>query len=239
MGRAAPRGRVGWPATSSELSMAGVACGPVAPFLRFVVCGGGVTLLGSGALLLVGDRAPIAVANAVVAVVTTMIATELHGRVTFRRGRVSWRDHAASGLTVLLSYLFTTGALLAFGAVHPGADALLRQAVYLAASGAAGIARFVLLRWSSSPGRARRTASRPSASRPPTGARPRPARPRGAGAPDRAGWCGSAETAGAPRSAERGAPGDRAGADQGVMRTTCGSWSLVWSANSALMCTMS
>jgi len=120
--------------------------GPVAAFVRFVVCGGGVTLLGSGALLLVGDRVPIAAANAVVAVVTTLLATELHGRVTFRRGRASWRDHAASGLTVLLSYLFTTGALLAFDALRPGGGALLRQGVYLAASGAAGIARFLLLR---------------------------------------------------------------------------------------------
>jgi putative flippase GtrA len=120
--------------------------GPVAAFIRFVLCGGGVTLLGSGALLLVGDRVPLAAANAVVTVVTTVLATELHGRITFRRGRATWSDHCASGLTVLLSYLFTTGALLAFGALHPGSGALLRQGVYLAASGAAGIARFLLLR---------------------------------------------------------------------------------------------
>lgn len=120
--------------------------GPVAAFLRFVLCGGGVTLLGSGALLLVGDRVPLAAANAVVAVATTVLATELHGRITFRRGRADWRDHAAGGLTVLLSYLFTTGALLAFAALHPSAGALLRQAVYLTASGAAGLARFLLLR---------------------------------------------------------------------------------------------
>jgi len=75
-----------------------------------------------------------------------VLATELHGRITFRRGRASWGDHCASGLTVLLSYLFTTGALLAFADLHPGGSALLRQGVYLAASGAAGIARFLLLR---------------------------------------------------------------------------------------------
>jgi putative flippase GtrA len=125
---------------------------PVAPralpaFVRFVVFGGGVTLLGSAALLLVGDRAPVAAANAVVTVATTLLATELHTRFTFRRGRAGWSDHCASGLTVLLSYLFTTGALLGYDALHTGGGALLRQGVYLAASGAAGIARFLLLRY--------------------------------------------------------------------------------------------
>jgi putative flippase GtrA len=121
--------------------------GPVAAFLRFVLFGGGVTLLGSGALLLVGDRVPLALANAAVTVATTVLATELHGRFTFRRGRAGWSDHCASGLTVLLSYLFTTGALLTFDAWHPGGGALLRQGVYLSASGAAGFARFLLLRY--------------------------------------------------------------------------------------------
>ncbi len=116
-------------------------------FVRFVVFGGGVTLLGSAALLLVGDRAPVAAANAVVTVATTLLATELHTRFTFRRGRAGWSDHCASGLTVLLSYLFTTGALLGYDALHTGGGALLRQGVYLAASGAAGIARFLLLRY--------------------------------------------------------------------------------------------
>jgi putative flippase GtrA len=119
----------------------------VPAFVRFVVFGGGVTLLGSGALLLVGDRAPVAAANAVVTVVTTLLATELHTRFTFRRGRAGWSDHCASGLTVLLSYLFTTGALLGYDALHTGNGALVRQGVYLAASGAAGIARFLLLRY--------------------------------------------------------------------------------------------
>jgi putative flippase GtrA len=120
--------------------------GPAAAFIRFVVCGGGVTLLGSAALLLVGDRAPIAAANAVVTVATTLLATELHGRITFRSGRAGWSDHCASALTVLVSYLFTTGALLTFDALHPAGGALSRQGVYLAASGAAGVARFLLLR---------------------------------------------------------------------------------------------
>ena len=115
-------------------------------FLRFVVCGGGVTLLSSAALLLIGDRVPLALANAVLTVASTVLATELHGRFTFGRGRASWRDHWASGLTVLMSYLITTCALTAYDALHPGGNALLRQGAYLAASGLAGLARFLLLR---------------------------------------------------------------------------------------------
>ncbi|WP_327288604.1 hypothetical protein [Streptomyces sp. NBC_01198] len=120
--------------------------GPVAAFVRFVICGGGVTLLASGLLLLIGHRVPFALANAVITVASTVLATELHGRFTFGSGRAGWSDHAASGLTVALSYGFTTGAMLAFDGIHPGGGALLRQGVYLGASGLAGIARFLLLR---------------------------------------------------------------------------------------------
>lgn len=115
-------------------------------FIRFVVCGGGVTLLASAVLLAIGDRVPLALANAVVTVVSTVLATELHGRFTFGRGRAGWSDHCASGVTVLVSYLFTTGALFAFDALHPGGGALTRQGVYLAASALAGIGRFLVLR---------------------------------------------------------------------------------------------
>ncbi|MFI1092991.1 hypothetical protein [Streptomyces sp. NPDC020917] len=140
-------------APAAHPAAAALAAVPAAPrsallsFVRFVVCGGGVTLLASGALLLIGDRVPLAVANAGLTVASTVLATELHGRFTFGRGGASWRDHAASGLTVLMSYLFTTGALLAFDGVHPGGGALLRQGVYLTASALAGLARFLLLRY--------------------------------------------------------------------------------------------
>lgn len=115
-------------------------------FLRFVVLGGGVTVLAGGVLLLIGDRVPLAAANAAVTAASTVLATELHGRFTFGRGRAGWSDHCASALTALVSYLFTTGALLTFAGLHPGGGALLRQGVYLTASGLAGIGRFLVLR---------------------------------------------------------------------------------------------
>jgi putative flippase GtrA len=134
--------------------------GPLAAFVRFVFFGGGVSLLSSGVLLLTTGRVPFAVANAVVTVVSTLVTTELHHRFTFagggsgaggggakgRRGSAGWRIHAKSALTLVAAYLFTTAAVLLLGAVRPGAGPLLTQAVYLGASGAAGIGRFLILR---------------------------------------------------------------------------------------------
>ncbi|MGX1881615.1 hypothetical protein [Streptomyces sp. NPDC055287] len=118
----------------------------IAAFVRFVVCGGGVGLASSGVLLLLADRMPLAVANALVTVVSTLIATELHGRVSFRSGRGGWGVHLQSGLTVLVSYAFTTGALFALYAVRSSPSVLTEQAVYLTASALAGIGRFAVLR---------------------------------------------------------------------------------------------
>lgn len=118
----------------------------VAAFLRFVVCGGGVGLASSGALLLLADRMPMVVANALITVISTVAATELHGRVSFRSERRGWGVHLQSGLTVAVSYAFTTGALLGLYAVQSAPSALTEQTVYLSASALAGVGRFVVLR---------------------------------------------------------------------------------------------
>lgn len=118
----------------------------LAAFVRFVVCGGGVGLASSGVLVLLNDRMPMAVANALVTVVSTLVATELHSRVSFRSGRRGWGVHLQSGLTVAVSYAFTTGALLCLYAVRPEPSALVEQTVYLSASALAGVGRFALLR---------------------------------------------------------------------------------------------
>ncbi|MCX5415289.1 hypothetical protein [Streptomyces sp. NBC_00059] len=118
----------------------------VTAFLRFVVCGGGVGLASSGALVLLGAHVPLVVANAVITVVGTVIATELHSRISFRTNRGGWRVHLQSGLTVAVSYVFTTGALLVLHAMQSAPSALVEQSVYLSASAVAGIGRFALLR---------------------------------------------------------------------------------------------
>ncbi|MEU1435621.1 hypothetical protein ABZ438_16160 [Streptomyces sp. NPDC005786] len=118
----------------------------LAAFVRFVICGGGVGVASSGVLVLLHDRIPLAVANAVVTVVSTVIATELHSRVSFRSDRRGWGVHLQSGLTVAVSYAFTTGALLCLYAVRSEPSALVQQGVYLSASAIAGAGRFALLR---------------------------------------------------------------------------------------------
>ncbi|MDJ0344011.1 hypothetical protein QMK19_28550 [Streptomyces sp. H10-C2] len=120
--------------------------GPIAAFVRFVVCGGGVGLLSSDVMLILSGWLPLALANALVTVGSTLLATELHGRFTFRAGRAQLSDHLKSGLTAAICYLFTTAALLTLHAVHPNPGPLLEQSVYLSASGLAGIGRFVALR---------------------------------------------------------------------------------------------
>lgn len=128
------------------------ARGPIASFVRFVLCGGAVSLLSSAALLLVAGRVPFAVANAAVTAVSTLLTTELHHRFTFgaggpgASGHAGWRIHAKSALTLLIAYLLTTAAVLLLDAVHPHPSPLLAQAVYLAASGLAGTGRFLVLR---------------------------------------------------------------------------------------------
>ncbi|MGW1504530.1 hypothetical protein ACWCQW_39670 [Streptomyces mirabilis] len=118
----------------------------VAAFVRFVVCGGGVGLASSAVLLLLHGSMPMALANALVTVVSTLVATELHGRVSFRSGRGGWGVHLQSALTVAVSYAFTTAALLGLYAVQSSPSALTEQAVYLSASSLAGIGRFLVLR---------------------------------------------------------------------------------------------
>ncbi|MFF9687532.1 hypothetical protein [Streptomyces sp. NPDC014623] len=119
---------------------------PVAAFVRFVLCGGGVGLAASGALVLLGERIPLVLANAVITVVSTVIATELHSRVSFRSGHRGWRIHLQSGLTVAVSYAFTTGALFVLHTTQSAPSALVEQSVYLSASAVAGAGRFALLR---------------------------------------------------------------------------------------------
>ncbi|WP_438947307.1 hypothetical protein [Streptomyces griseus] len=114
--------------------------------MRFVVCGGGVGLAASGMLVLLSGPLPMVVANALVTVVSTLAATELHSRISFRSGRGGWGVHLQSGLTVAVGYAFTTGALLALHSLRPTSSALVQQGVYLSASALAGVGRFALLR---------------------------------------------------------------------------------------------
>jgi putative flippase GtrA len=120
--------------------------GTVAAFARFVVFGGGTGIASAATLVALSESMPIALANAFVTVVSTVVATELHSRFTFGGGRGGLRAHTQSAASALAAYLFTTAAMLGLHAAAPDAGVLVEQGVYLGASGLAGIGRFVILR---------------------------------------------------------------------------------------------
>ncbi|MFI6056109.1 GtrA family protein [Streptomyces violascens] len=116
-------------------------------FLRFVLCGGGVGLLSSFAVAALASCVPWALANAVVTVASTLLATELHARFTFRAGgRATWRQHAQSTGSAAAAYVVTCVAMIVLHLLVAAPGALVEQVVYLSASGLAGIVRFAVLR---------------------------------------------------------------------------------------------
>ncbi|MFJ9245876.1 GtrA family protein [Streptomyces sp. NPDC101776] len=123
------------------------APGPLASFARFVALGGGVGLLSSGAVALLAEQVPWALANALITVVSTLLCTELHARFTFGSGRsAGWRQHWQSAGSAAAAYVVTCAAMLVLHLVQSSPGMLTEQFVYLGASGLAGLARFLLLR---------------------------------------------------------------------------------------------
>ncbi|MCF2526574.1 hypothetical protein [Yinghuangia soli] len=122
------------------------APGPLASFLRFVLCGGGVTVAASFVLALMSGAMPFFAANIVVTIVSTVVTTELHARVSFRSAERGWGVHVKSAGTVAVSFAFTTAAVMVLHLFAAAPGMLTEQAVYLAACGLAGLGRFVVLR---------------------------------------------------------------------------------------------
>ncbi|MFF3943159.1 GtrA domain-containing protein [Streptomyces phaeofaciens] len=123
------------------------APGAFAAFARFVVCGGGVGLTSSFAVAAMASWTPWALANAMVTVVSTLLATELHARFTFGAGgRATWRQHTQSAGSAAAAYIVTCVAMAVLHLLVAAPGAVLEQVVYLSASALAGVARFVVLR---------------------------------------------------------------------------------------------
>ncbi|MQY15358.1 hypothetical protein SRB5_55370 [Streptomyces sp. RB5] len=118
----------------------------LASFARFVACGGSVGLASSGALILLSGPVPLAVANAIITVVSTVLASELHARLTFRSDRRGWRMHTQSAGTAAVSWAFTTVAMYVLYMFRADPSVLTEQTVYLTASALAGVARFAALK---------------------------------------------------------------------------------------------
>jgi len=123
------------------------APGPLASFLRFVICGGGVGLLAGLAVPLLAVTMPWAAANAVITVASTLLCTELHALFTFGTGRrPGWRRHLQSAGSATAAYVVTCAAMFILQSVRSSPSLLWEQAVYLSASGLAGTGRFLVLR---------------------------------------------------------------------------------------------
>ncbi|MEV0415156.1 hypothetical protein AB0I68_31275 [Streptomyces sp. NPDC050448] len=123
------------------------APGALTAFARFVLCGGAVGLASSFAVVALASRIPWGLANALITVVSTLLATELHGRFSFGAGeRATWRQHAQSAGSAVIAYAVTCVAMLVLQQLVAAPSTALEQAVYLSASALAGVARFAVLR---------------------------------------------------------------------------------------------
>ncbi|MGW2047716.1 hypothetical protein ACWCPF_21410 [Streptomyces sp. NPDC001858] len=123
------------------------APGALAAFARFVVCGGGVGLASSFAVAALAAWIPWGLANALITVVSTLLATELHARFTFGAGgHATWRQHTQSAGSAVAAYAVTCAAMVALHQLVAAPGAVLEQIVYLSASALAGVARFAVLR---------------------------------------------------------------------------------------------
>ncbi|MFJ4202191.1 hypothetical protein ACIP2Y_21510 [Streptomyces sviceus] len=121
--------------------------GPLASFVRFVACGGGIGVLSSFAVPLVALTMPWTMANAVITVASTLLCTELHALFTFGTGRrPGRRRHLQSSGSAAAAYAVTCVAMFLLHAVQSSPGMLTEQAVYLSASALAGIGRFLVLR---------------------------------------------------------------------------------------------
>ncbi|MFF8834115.1 GtrA family protein [Streptomyces sp. NPDC015130] len=121
--------------------------GAFTAFARFVLCGGGVGIASSFAVTGLASWIPWFLANALTAVASTLLSTELHARFTFGAGgRATWRQHTQSAGSAAAAYVVTCGAMLLLQQLVTAPSTTLEQAVYLTASALAGAARFVVLR---------------------------------------------------------------------------------------------
>ncbi|TQJ46786.1 hypothetical protein [Streptomyces sp. SLBN-115] len=121
--------------------------GAISSFARFVLCGGGVGVASSFAVAALASWIPWILANALITVASTLLATELHARFTFGTGgRATWRQHAQSAGSAAAAYAVTCVAMLILQQLVAAPGTVLEQAVYLSASALAGAARFAVLR---------------------------------------------------------------------------------------------
>lgn len=127
-------------------------------FARYVLVGALSTTL-YGLVVLVADHAGDQAANLAGAIASTLLANELHRRLTFHAGaRVSWftAQWEGGGLAVI-GLMATSLALVSFSTLVGEVSPLIQIGLVIAVTGLIGLGRFVALRaWVFSTGPARR-----------------------------------------------------------------------------------
>ena len=119
-----------------------------AQFARFVVVGGlssAVYVFLFLALARFGDQSAMVAGS----IVSSVLANELHRRLTFHAGeRVTWQAAQAEGAVLVVIGMVLTGlALRCWDALAGPGTALADLAVIAAVTGAIGLVRFGALRW--------------------------------------------------------------------------------------------
>jgi putative flippase GtrA len=117
-------------------------------FARFVLVGGASTLV-YAALFAALEGFGYLPAHIAATAVSTVLANEMHRRLTFHAGeRVHWltAQLEASGVTVIGLFLTST-SLGVLNALVPDARVLTQVALVVTVTGLVGLMRFVALRW--------------------------------------------------------------------------------------------
>ncbi len=117
-------------------------------FARFVLVGASTTLV--YALLFAAlERLGYLPAHVAATAVSTVLANEMHRRLTFHAGeRVHWltAQLEASGVTVI-GLLLSSTALGVLDSVAPDASVVTQVALVVTVTGLVGLMRFIALRW--------------------------------------------------------------------------------------------
>ncbi|MGW5436157.1 GtrA family protein [Nocardia asteroides] len=119
----------------------------LAQLIRFALVGGVSNIAYAGLFLVCGGFGAL-VANAIGSIVSTVLANELHRRLTFRAaGRVGWfTAQWEGGGLALIGLATSTAALAGLAAVAPGLGGAAQAGAVLAVLAAAGGLRFLALR---------------------------------------------------------------------------------------------
>ncbi|SDN41799.1 Putative flippase GtrA (transmembrane translocase of bactoprenol-linked glucose) [Geodermatophilus siccatus] len=120
----------------------------LAQFARFVLVGVSTTLV-YALLFSVLERLGYLPAHVAATAVSTLLANEMHRRLTFHAGeRVHWltAQLEAGGITVI-GLLLTSTSLGVLNSLVPEASVATQVALVVAVTGLVGLMRFIALRW--------------------------------------------------------------------------------------------